>query len=57
MKNFAVNMMIKLPSYNDRTSENDITLVRLSTQADLGTYTEVYLPEVNKPHWKTVHLD
>ena len=36
--------MIKHPRYNDRTTENDIALVRLSTRADLSTYTPVCLP-------------
>ena len=50
-KNFAVNMMIKHPSYNDRTSENDIALVRLSTRADLSTYTPVCLPEAGQENF------
>ena len=37
--------MIKHPHYNDRTPKNDIALVRLSTRADLSTYTPVCLPE------------
>ena len=40
--------MIKHPSYNDMTSENDIALVRLRTKADLNTYTPVCLPKTGQ---------
>jgi len=44
-KTFLVVMMIKHPDYNDRTSENDIGLVKLTSPADISLYTPVCLPQ------------
>jgi hypothetical protein len=38
-------MIIKHPSYNAQTSENDIALVKLSTKVDISIYTPVCLPK------------
>ena len=43
-KTYRVVMMIKHPSYNDPTSENDMGLVKLATPADISIYTPACLP-------------
>ena len=43
-KTYRVVMMIKHPSYNDGTSENDMGLVKLATPADISIYTPACLP-------------
>merc|ERR1719347_781370 len=49
-KNFEVNLIINHPAYNDRTSENDIGLVRLTTPADINIYTPVCLPQQGRKY-------